>query len=48
MAVNGIAFTLPIELALAADIVIAADDVRFRQLEIGRGGARPAGPSRSP
>jgi enoyl-CoA hydratase/carnithine racemase len=33
----GIAFTLSIELALAADIVIAADDVRFRQLEIGRG-----------
>jgi enoyl-CoA hydratase len=32
MAVNGIAFTLSIELALAADIVIAADDVRFRQL----------------
>lgn len=37
MAVSGIAFTLSIELALAADIVIAADDVRFRQLEIGRG-----------
>jgi len=37
LAVNGIAFTLSIELALAADIVIAADDVRFRQLEIGRG-----------
>ena len=37
MAVNGIAFTLSVELALAADIVIAADDVRFRQLEIGRG-----------
>ena len=37
MAVNGIAFTLSIELALAADIVIAADDVRFRQLEISRG-----------
>ncbi len=37
MAVNGIAFTLSIELALAADIVVAADDVRFRQLEIGRG-----------
>jgi enoyl-CoA hydratase/carnithine racemase len=37
MAVNGIAFTLSIELALASDIVIAADDVRFRQLEIGRG-----------
>jgi enoyl-CoA hydratase len=37
MAVQGIAFTLSIELALAADIVIAADDVRFRQLEIARG-----------
>src|SRR5580693_6768375 len=37
MAVNGIAFTLSIELALAADIVIAAEDVRFRQLEVGRG-----------
>jgi enoyl-CoA hydratase len=37
MAVNGIAFTLSIELALAADIVIAAENVRFRQLEIGRG-----------
>ncbi len=37
MAVNGIAFTLSVELALAADIVTAADDVRFGQLEIGRG-----------
>ena len=37
MAINGIAFTLSIELALASDIVVAADDVRFRQLEIGRG-----------
>lgn len=37
MAVQGLAFTLSIELALAADIVVAADDVRFRQLEIGRG-----------
>jgi enoyl-CoA hydratase len=37
MAVNGLAYTLAIELALAADIVVAADDVRFRQLEIGRG-----------
>jgi enoyl-CoA hydratase len=37
MAVNGIAFTLSVELALAAGIVIAAEDVRFRQLEIGRG-----------
>lgn len=37
MAVQGIAFTLSIELALASDIVVAADDVRFQQLEIGRG-----------
>lgn len=37
MAVNGIAFTLSIELALACDLVIAASDVRFRQLEIARG-----------
>ncbi len=37
MAVQGIAFTLSIELALASDIVVAASDVRFRQLEIGRG-----------
>lgn len=37
MAVAGISFTLSIELALASDIVISADDVRFRQLEIGRG-----------
>lgn len=37
LAVQGIAYTLSIELALAADIVVAADDVRFRQLEVGRG-----------
>ena len=37
LAVGGIAFTLSIELALAADIVVAAEDVRFCQLEIGRG-----------
>ena len=37
MAVQGIAYTLSIELALASDIVVAAEDVRFRQLEIGRG-----------
>jgi enoyl-CoA hydratase/carnithine racemase len=37
MAVQGIAYTLSIELALAADIVVAAEDVRFRQLEISRG-----------
>ena len=35
--VQGVAFTLSIELALAADIVVAASDVRFNQLEIGRG-----------
>ena len=37
MAVQGIAFTLSIELALACDVVVAADDVRFRQLEVARG-----------
>lgn len=37
MAVQGIAYTLSIELALACDIVVAASDVRFAQLEIGRG-----------
>ena len=37
LAVSGIAFTLSIELALACDIVIASETVRFRQLEIGRG-----------
>lgn len=37
IAVGGIAFTLSIELALASDIVVAGDDVRFCQLEIGRG-----------
>ena len=34
---QGIAYTLSIELALASDIVVAASDVRFCQLEIGRG-----------
>ncbi len=37
MATCGISFTVTIELALACDIVVAADSVRFRQLEIGRG-----------
>ena len=37
LALSGLAYTLSIELALASDIVVAADDVRFRQLEIGRG-----------
>jgi enoyl-CoA hydratase/carnithine racemase len=37
VAVRGICFTLGIELMLAADIVIAGDDGRFAQLEVGRG-----------
>jgi enoyl-CoA hydratase/carnithine racemase len=37
LAVQGIAYTLSIELALAADVVVAASDVRFAQLEVGRG-----------
>lgn len=37
LALNGLAFTLSIELALASDIVICADDVRLRQMEISRG-----------
>lgn len=36
-AVHGITYTLGIELALAGDIVIAADDCRFSQLEPARG-----------
>jgi enoyl-CoA hydratase len=36
-AVQGICFTLGIELMLAADIVVAADDCRFAQLEVKRG-----------
>lgn len=36
-AVQGITFTLGIELMLAADIVVAADDCRFSQLEVRRG-----------
>lgn len=37
IALRGVAFTLSIELALASDIVVVGDDVRFRQLEVGRG-----------
>ncbi|HZI10767.1 MAG TPA: crotonase/enoyl-CoA hydratase family protein [Myxococcus sp.] len=37
VAVQGIAFTLSIELVLAADITVASDDVRFGQIEIKRG-----------
>jgi len=36
-AVHGITFTFGIELALAGDIVVAADDCRFSQLEPKRG-----------
>lgn len=35
--VQGITYTLGIELMLAADIVVAADDCRFSQLEVKRG-----------
>ena len=41
-AVQGICFTLGIELMLAADIVVAADDCRFAQIEVKRG-IMPAG-----
>jgi enoyl-CoA hydratase/carnithine racemase len=37
MAVQGITFTIGIEMLLAADIVVAADDCRFAQLEPRRG-----------
>ena len=36
-AVQGICYTLGIELMLAADVVIAAADCRFAQLEVRRG-----------
>jgi enoyl-CoA hydratase/carnithine racemase len=41
-AVQGICFTIGIELMLASDIVIAADDCRFAQIEVKRG-IMPAG-----
>ncbi len=37
MAVQGITFTIGIELLLAADVRIAASDARFAQLEVSRG-----------
>lgn len=37
MAVQGVTFTIGIEMMLGVDIVIAADDCRFRQLEPKRG-----------
>lgn len=36
-ALCGISFTVSIELALASDVVIAAEGCRFRQIEVGRG-----------
>ena len=36
-AVQGICFTIGIELMLAADVVVAADDCRFAQIEVKRG-----------
>jgi enoyl-CoA hydratase len=36
-AMQGICFTIAIELALAADVVIAADNCRFAQMEVQRG-----------
>ena len=36
-AVQGICFTIAIELALSADVVIAADNCRFAQMEVQRG-----------
>ena len=51
-AVQGIVFTIGIELMLAGDIVVAADDARFCQMESKRGIAplafRALGVSRSP
>jgi enoyl-CoA hydratase/carnithine racemase len=37
MAVQGICLTLGVELALASDVVVAADTARFAQLEVARG-----------
>ena len=37
VAVQGITYTLGIELMLAADVVVAAEDCRFSQLEVKRG-----------
>jgi enoyl-CoA hydratase len=42
-AVQGICFTIGIELMLAADVVIAASDCRFAQLEVQRGIVASAG-----
>jgi enoyl-CoA hydratase/carnithine racemase len=41
--VQGITFTMGIELMLAADMVVAADDCRFSQLEVRRGAMATGG-----
>lgn len=45
MAVRGITFTLGVELAMAADVAIAADDCRFSQIEVKRGIMATGGPT---
>jgi enoyl-CoA hydratase/carnithine racemase len=37
MAIRGTCYTLGVELALVSDIVVAADDAKFAQLEVSRG-----------
>lgn len=37
MGIRGYCYTIGIELALASDVIVAADDARFAQLEIKRG-----------
>lgn len=45
VAVQGICFTITIELMLAADIVVAASDCRFAQVEVKRGIMTAGGPT---
>ncbi|MBR1252325.1 crotonase/enoyl-CoA hydratase family protein [Bradyrhizobium sp. AUGA SZCCT0240] len=45
VSVQGICFTIGIELMLAADIVVAADECRFAQLEVKRGIMTAGGPT---
>jgi enoyl-CoA hydratase len=37
MAIQGICFTLGVELALASDVIVASRDAQFAQLEVSRG-----------
>jgi len=45
VAVQGLCYTIGIELMLAADVVIAASDTRFTQIEVRRGIMTGGGPS---